>query len=381
MNTTLSIPKVPEIITDRFYSIQADAAVNATYIMLDRKLENNFEVVTINNNPYLLTGAVKTINDVKHYEIYPSLLSALVVGDRLSCVQYNSDKNQGILSTAQNFDIYSKFFKLIGELKTLTDKLSSTSLQLPLDNYQIAVKYGFTGTEAEWLLSLKGKDGITVDTSVFVLKTVYNNTINNIENRLRNLENTVSDQPTPTYGNLSASDNPLVIIWNTDLVPDDPSQRTYEEKHGLLRNTSVQVLMQDAGMPDNLIEYPNSWSIDAATQNILTIDNQSQNALYTIGFGSNGISTGGGGGDTDEIITRVFIIQPSEIEDGMVSLVGKTNTKGDQIIPADATITIYEGGSTGAMRYNEYTNVIDNISGSQVVKIVLRGIILPIELP
>lgn len=100
---------------------------------------------------------------------------------------------------------------------------------------------------------------------------------------------------TPTSGTLEDSDSPLVITWDTDLVPDDDEGRTYLEKHGALEFVTVQVTMPDPANDGDNTPFP-SWRFDEATKNILTIDNQGQKLYYTIGFGANGPASGGGGG-------------------------------------------------------------------------------------
>lgn len=100
----------------------------------------------------------------------------------------------------------------------------------------------------------------------------------------------------PTSGTLLDSDSPLVITWDTDLVPDDTEGRTYFEKHGPLEKVSIQVTMPDPANDGEVTVFP-SWRFDEATKNILTIDNQGQKLYYVIGFGTDGNSGGGGTGD------------------------------------------------------------------------------------
>lgn len=98
----------------------------------------------------------------------------------------------------------------------------------------------------------------------------------------------------PTSGTLLSSDSPLVITWDTDIVPDDAEGRTYFEKHGALEKVSIQIAMPDpANVGDNTYFPPNA-RFDEATKNILTIDNQGQKLYYVIGFGADGSSGGGG---------------------------------------------------------------------------------------
>lgn len=304
MNSNLSIPKVPQLLTDRVYVIQSPAPVGSTRVQIDKKLENSFEVVVLNDNVYLLTGAVVRESNITYYEIYPALVTPVVSTNVLTCLQYATDKNGAVLSTAQNFDIYSKFFILAGQLKDLLKKLGSVSLALPLNNYQIAVKNGFSGTEEQWLQSIKGKDGNSPDPNKYVLKTIFDSTVATLNDKINAIE-AGAGAYSPTYGTLTAQDSPLVINWDTDPVPGSNPPITYELKHGDLKRVSVQVTMADSNDSAIIIDYPQAWNIDVATGKILTINNNNKLAYYTIGFGTNGSGT-----DSDPIIPEFESITP-----------------------------------------------------------------------
>jgi len=81
---------------------------------------------------------------------------------------------------------------------------------------------------------------------------------------------------------------------------------------------------------------------------------------------------GGSGPIVSGVIHRSFIIPESEITDGSVSLAGKTNEQGDQIIPSKAVWSVdTEDGS--AARYNNNTQIIDGI-GTGDIQINLVGL-------
>lgn len=153
---------------------------------------------------------------------------------------------------------------------------------------------------------------------------------------------------TPTSGTLLSSDSPLVITWDTDLVPDDEEGRTYLEKHGPLEKVSIQVTMPDPTAPDPdddplMTVFP-SWRFDDNTKNILTIDNQGQKLYYVIGFGADGNSSGGGGGSMTGAEIRAAL--------GITTLSG--NNTGDDA--ANATSNTYADGK-----------VADNLTASTTV--------------
>lgn len=93
-----------------------------------------------------------------------------------------------------------------------------------LSAYECAVAEGFTGTRAEWLESLKGKDGVTpvkgvdyyTDADKAELtqaitdscKTAYDSQIADLQNRLNNVENSVAGVQT-NIGDLQAADQTL----------------------------------------------------------------------------------------------------------------------------------------------------------------------------
>lgn len=109
-------------------------------------------------------------------------------------------------------------------------------------------------------------------------------------------KNTGGSSGTPTSGTLEASDDPLIITWDTDPVPGDADGRTYLQKHGALEFTTVQLSMPNPAIIGTNTYFPaNAW-YDEDTKNILTIDNQGQKLYYVIGFGADGNSGGGGGG-------------------------------------------------------------------------------------
>jgi len=69
---------------------------------------------------------------------------------------------------------------------------------------------------------------------------------------------------------------------------------------------------------------------------------------------------------------RSFTIPESDIVDGMVSLVGRTNDQGDTVIPSKPVWSVYTNdGSIG--RYDYRTNVIDGL-GTGDIEVVLVGV-------
>lgn len=79
-----------------------------------------------------------------------------------------------------------------------------------------------------------------------------------------------------------------------------------------------------------------------------------------------------GGGGTSTVIHRSFTIPESDIVDGIVSLVGRTNDQGDQIIPAKSTWAVEtEDGSVG--RYINATQTVDGL-GSGGIEVYLVGV-------
>lgn len=79
-----------------------------------------------------------------------------------------------------------------------------------------------------------------------------------------------------------------------------------------------------------------------------------------------------GGGTTSDVVYRSFTIPEADITEGVVSLVGRTNDQGDQIIPAKATWTVEtEDGSVG--RYSNATQTVDGL-GSGGIEVYLVGV-------
>lgn len=59
--------------------------------------------------------------------------------------------------------------------------------------YEIAVLNGFTGTEPEWLNSLKGKDGITVDVSNLATKSELENLSQELKGEIANTQKSIEE--------------------------------------------------------------------------------------------------------------------------------------------------------------------------------------------
>lgn len=78
------------------------------------------------------------------------------------------------------------------------------------------------------------------------------------------------------------------------------------------------------------------------------------------------------GGSASPVIHRSFTIPELDITDGVVSLVGRTNDQGDQVIPSKATWAVEtEDGSVG--RYNNATQTVDGL-GSGGIEVYLVGV-------
>lgn len=148
----------------------------------------------------------------------------------------------------------------------------------------------------------------------------------------------IVDNNIPTAGVISSVSGPLVINWDTALVPSDEEGRTYLEKHGPLEKVSIQTAMPDPANAGEVTVFPN-WRFDEATKNILTIDNQGQKLYYVIGFGADG-SSGGGGSMTGAEIRAAL---------GITTLSG-SNT-GDQDL---SNLVVKETGK--GLSENDYTD-------------------------
>lgn len=162
----------------------------------------------------------------------------------------------------------------------------------------------------------------------------------------------------PTSGTISALDSPLVITWDTDIVPDDEEGRTYFEKHGALEYVTVQMTMPDPANEGENTVFP-SWRFDEATKNILTIDNQGQKVYYTIGFGANGPSSGG----TSITLTTEGTSGPATLEDGVLNIPEYTSGGGGGLELGETSTTAYRGdrGKT-AYDYAIAHDQVDNTS-------------------
>lgn len=162
---------------------------------------------------------------------------------------------------------------------------------------------------------------------------------------------------TPTTGTIAALDSPLVITWDTDIVPDDEEGRTYFEKHGALEYVTIQMTMPDPANEGENTVFP-SWRFDEATKNILTIDNQGQKVYYTIGFGANGPSTSG----TSITLTTEGTSGPATLEDGVLNIPEYTGD-GSGLELGETSTTAYRGdrGKT-AYDYAVAHDQVDNTS-------------------
>lgn len=78
----------------------------------------------------------------------------------------------------------------------------------------------------------------------------------------------------------------------------------------------------------------------------------------------------GGGGSG--VIHRSFTIPESDIVDGVVSLVGRTNDQGDQVIPSKATWAV-ETQDDSVARYSNATQTVDGL-GSGGIEVYLVGV-------
>lgn len=78
------------------------------------------------------------------------------------------------------------------------------------------------------------------------------------------------------------------------------------------------------------------------------------------------------GGSASSVIHRSFTIPESDITDGVVSLVGRTNDQGDQIIPSKATWAV-ETQDDSVARYSNSTQTVDGL-GSGGIEVYLVGI-------
>lgn len=165
----------------------------------------------------------------------------------------------------------------------------------------------------------------------------------------------------PTTGTLESSDAPLVITWDTDLVPDDEEGRTYLEKHGPLEKVSIQVTMPDPANDGDNTFLP-SWRFDEATKNILTIDNQGQKLYYVIGFGADGSSGGGGSMTGAEIRSALGITTLSGSNTGDQDLSGLATTSAltAGLSGKQNTIALTTTGTSGAATFDGTTLNVPN---------------------
>ncbi|AFF28258.1 gp260 [Sphingomonas phage PAU] len=188
MNTNYSLPTVPEVKSNVTYTLSESASKGSNFVLLDRKLDERFEIVSVQGNVHMIVSSVKRENGKVYNEIYPALLSNVSSGYEISCLLYNRNNNNLILSSENNYDLISRFMILAEELKSLFKQLSSVTLKLPDDAYKIAVRNGFTGTEQQWLSSLKGKDGISLDPALYVTSIIFNQTVNDLNARIDAIE-------------------------------------------------------------------------------------------------------------------------------------------------------------------------------------------------
>lgn len=193
-------PKVQKSISNVKYTISTLAKKGSNYINLDRKIERSFEIGEINGKIYLITSSIRKANNVIFNEIYPALDSDVPNGYVIKILHYNRDNNDLILSTEQNYDLLSRFMILTEQVKNLYKELNYIDIEKPADLYELAVRQGFTGTLDEFILSFKGKDGISPNPNLYVLTELFNREINSLDTKIEELESIINNIDTSIKG-------------------------------------------------------------------------------------------------------------------------------------------------------------------------------------
>lgn len=184
MSLAYNPSQLPQIPTSRSYTCLEAANRGANFIVIDRKIDSSFEIVLIEGAVYLLTSAVNRVNNKRYNEIYPALQQDLQANFPIQVLEYPRDKHEAILSTEQNYDLMTKLFIIAEQMRNMMKQFNGITIRLPDDAYRIALRNGFSGTEADWLQSLKGRDGRSLDPNLYVLTSIFDQAVASLNQRI-----------------------------------------------------------------------------------------------------------------------------------------------------------------------------------------------------
>lgn len=211
MSKSFNPAQIPQIITQRSYTCIEPVTKGSSFIILDRRLDASFEIVLIDGAVYLLTSAVSRVGQKTFNGIYPAVQNNLQANQPIQVLEYPRDKHEAILSTEQNYDMLSRFFVLAEQMKNMMKTFNSMTIRVPDNTYQIALRNGFVGSEADWLNSLKGKNGKSLDPNLYVLTSIFDATTKSLSDRIDALNvgqiaivNTYSNDAVYALGSLTS---------------------------------------------------------------------------------------------------------------------------------------------------------------------------------